>query len=197
MDEVRIHVKAGDGGNGCISFRREKFIPRGGPNGGDGGKGGDVILQADAQLTTLLDLTYPRQLRAPKGSHGKGKDQTGKNGRRDTHPSSSGPHLSEMIKQKKCSRTFSSTANDLWRQKRSGSRGNARFATSTLRAPRRTEKGEKGLERRLSARTEAPRRCGTHRLSECGKINPSFQNLICQPKTQIIPSPPLFPTWAW
>jgi GTP-binding protein len=80
VDEARIHVKAGDGGNGCVSFRREKFIPRGGPNGGDGGKGGDVILQADAQLTTLLDLTYPKQFCAKKGSHGKGKDQTGKNG---------------------------------------------------------------------------------------------------------------------
>ena len=73
-------MKAGDGGDGCISFRRERFIPRGGPNGGDGGKGGDVILQTDAQLITLLDLTYPKQLRAQKGSHGKGKDQTGKNG---------------------------------------------------------------------------------------------------------------------
>jgi len=68
VDEAKIHVKAGDGGNGCVSFRREKFIPRGGPNGGDGGKGGDVILQADAQLTTLLDLTYPKQLRAQRGT---------------------------------------------------------------------------------------------------------------------------------
>lgn len=80
VDEARIHVKAGDGGNGCISFRRERFIPRGGPNGGDGGKGGDVILQTDAQLITLLDLTYPKQFRAQKGNHGKGKDQTGKSG---------------------------------------------------------------------------------------------------------------------
>jgi len=80
VDEAKIHVKAGDGGNGCISFRRERFIPRGGPNGGNGGKGGDVILQADAQLTTLLDLTYPKQLRAQRGNHGKGKDQTGKSG---------------------------------------------------------------------------------------------------------------------
>jgi GTP-binding protein len=70
VDEARIHVKAGDGGNGCVSFRREKFIPRGGPNGGDGGKGGDVILQTDAQLTTLLDLTYPKPFCAKKGSHG-------------------------------------------------------------------------------------------------------------------------------
>src|SRR5512136_430833 len=80
VDEVRIYVKAGDGGNGCVSFRRERFIPRGGPDGGDGGKGGDVILQADAQLLTLLDLSYPQEFRAPKGTHGKGKNQTGRNG---------------------------------------------------------------------------------------------------------------------
>ena len=67
VDEVRIHVKAGDGGNGCLSFRREKFIPKGGPDGGDGGNGGDVVLQADAQISTLLDLTYPKQLRATRG----------------------------------------------------------------------------------------------------------------------------------
>ncbi|MDO9124605.1 MAG: GTPase ObgE, partial [Deltaproteobacteria bacterium] len=81
VDQVRIRVMAGDGGNGCVSFRRERYIPRGGPDGGDGGKGGDVILQADGQLSTLLDLSYPQQLRARKGTHGKGKDQTGRNGK--------------------------------------------------------------------------------------------------------------------
>jgi len=81
VDEVSIQVKAGDGGNGCVSFRRERFVPKGGPNGGDGGKGGDVFLLADAQLSTLLDLTYPQQFRAQRGTHGKGKDQAGKNGK--------------------------------------------------------------------------------------------------------------------
>ena len=80
VDEVRIHVKAGDGGNGCLSFRREKFVPKGGPDGGDGGDGGDVILRADAQLSTLLDFTYPKQLRATRGTHGKGKNKTGRRG---------------------------------------------------------------------------------------------------------------------
>ena len=79
-DEARIHVKAGDGGNGCVSFRRERFVPRGGPDGGDGGKGGDIILQADEQLSTLLDFTYPQQFRARNGTHGKGKGKTGRDG---------------------------------------------------------------------------------------------------------------------
>ena len=147
VDEARIHVKAGDGGNGCISFRREKFIPRGGPDGGDGGKGGDVILQADAQLTTLLDLTYPRQFRAQKGSHGKGKDQTGKRGEdllirvpvgtlvRDDQ---AGEVLQDLL--------FNGQQFRIAEGGRGG-RGNARFATATRRAPRRAEKGDKGHER--------------------------------------------------
>jgi len=149
VDEARIHVKAGDGGNGCISFRREKFIPRGGPNGGDGGKGGDVILQADAQLTTLLDLTYPKQFRAPKGSHGKGKDQTGRHGE-DLHirvPTGTlvrDGQTREVLQDLLFDGQQFVAAEGGW-----GGRGNARFATSTLRAPRRAEKGEKGQERYL------------------------------------------------
>lgn len=80
IDEVKIKVKAGDGGRGCVSFRREKFVPRGGPNGGDGGDGGDVVAVADAQLATLLDLRYQKQYRAGRGEHGRGKDQYGKKG---------------------------------------------------------------------------------------------------------------------
>src|SRR6059036_3864011 len=80
IDEVKIKVIAGDGGRGCISFRREKFVPRGGPDGGDGGDGGDVVVVADAQLTTLLDLRYQKLYRAGRGVHGRGKDQHGKRG---------------------------------------------------------------------------------------------------------------------
>jgi len=149
VDEARIHVKAGDGGNGCVSFRREKFIPRGGPNGGDGGKGGDVILQADAQLTTLLDLTYPRQFRAPKGSHGKGKDQTGKDGEDLVIRIPVGT----LIRDDQTEEVLQDLLFDAQRfvavEGGRGGRGNARFATSTHRAPRRAEKGGKGVERTL------------------------------------------------
>jgi GTP-binding protein len=149
VDEARIHVKAGDGGNGCVSFRREKFIPRGGPNGGDGGKGGDVILQADAQLTTLLDLTYPKQYRAQKGSHGKGKDQTGKNGEDLTIRLPAGTLVRDDQTAELLQDLFFDGQRFVVAEGGRGGRGNARFATSTLRAPRRAEKGEKGQERWL------------------------------------------------
>src|SRR5262245_66026650 len=80
VDEVRVRVEAGDGGDGCTSFRREKYVPRGGPNGGDGGDGGDVVLRVDPGLSTLLDLSYPRTLRAQRGEPGRGKDPYGARG---------------------------------------------------------------------------------------------------------------------
>ncbi|MDI6765152.1 MAG: GTPase ObgE [Thermodesulfobacteriota bacterium] len=149
VDQVRIRVMAGDGGNGCVSFRRERYVPRGGPDGGDGGKGGDVILEADGQLSTLLDLSYPQQLRARKGTHGKGKNQTGRNGEdrivrvpagtlvRDDE---SGELLQDLLFD---GQQFVAAAGGR------GGKGNARFATSTHRAPRHAEKGENGEERWL------------------------------------------------
>jgi GTPase len=149
VDEARIHLKAGDGGNGCVSFRRERFVPRGGPDGGDGGKGGDVILQADEQLSTLLDFTYPQQFRARNGTHGKGKGKTGRDGEdriirvpvgtmiRDDQ---TGEVLQDLVTE---GQKFVVAKGGRW------GRGNARFATSTHRAPRHAEKGEQGEERWL------------------------------------------------
>jgi GTP-binding protein len=149
VDEVRIHVKAGDGGNGCVSFRRERFIPKGGPNGGDGGKGGDVILEANAQLSTLLDLSYPQQFRAPKGSHGKGKDQTGRNGEDLVISVPTGT----LVRDGETGEVLQDLVMEGQRyvavQGGRGGRGNARFATSTQRAPRIAEKGEEGQDRWL------------------------------------------------
>lgn len=149
VDQVKIRVKAGDGGNGCVSFRRERYVPKGGPDGGDGGKGGDVILQADSQLSTLLDLSYPQQFRAPKGTHGKGKNQTGKNGEdliirvpvgTIVLDDESGEVLQDLLFD---GQQFIAAAGGR------GGRGNARFATPTHRTPRHAEKGERGQERWL------------------------------------------------
>jgi len=149
VDHVRIRVKAGDGGNGCVSFRRERYVPKGGPDGGDGGKGGDVILRADGQLSTLLDLSYPQQFRAQKGTHGKGKNQTGRNG--DDYiirvpvgtlvrDDATGELLQDLLFD---GQQFVAAAGGR------GGRGNARFATPTHRTPRHAEKGHPGEERWL------------------------------------------------
>jgi GTP-binding protein len=80
LDEAKIYVKAGDGGAGCVSFRREKFIPRGGPDGGDGGRGGHVIARARPELNTLIDFRYKQHFKAGRGIHGMGRERTGASG---------------------------------------------------------------------------------------------------------------------
>ncbi len=146
VDEARIHVKAGDGGDGCVSFRRERFVPRGGPDGGDGGKGGDVILQADAQLVTLLDLAYPKQFRAQKGRHGRGKNQTGKNGEDLVIRVPVGTLVRDHQTREVLQDLLFDGQRFVAAEGGRGGRGNARFATPTQRAPRRAEKGETGRE---------------------------------------------------
>ncbi len=147
VDEVRIRVKAGDGGNGCLSFRRERFIPRGGPDGGDGGKGGDVILQSDSRLTTLLDLTYPQKFCAKKGSHGKGKDQKGRDGEDLIIRVPVGTVVCDDLTGELLQDLLFDGQRFVVAKGGRGGRGNARFATPTNRAPRHAEKGQKGEER--------------------------------------------------
>ena len=142
-DELKIWVKAGDGGSGCLSFRREKFIPKGGPDGGDGGDGGDIILQGDASLNTFNKLRYRQHYKAERGEHGKGKNMHGKNG----EPCIIKVPLGTIVKIEETGEIIGEILEDgqkLVVQKGGrGGRGNARFATSTNRAPRHFEEGEK------------------------------------------------------
>jgi GTPase len=149
IDEVRIHVKAGDGGDGAIAWRREKFIPRGGPAGGDGGNGGDVALTVDPQLATLLDYRYVREHKARSGEKGGGRDMNGPNGADLELRVPPGTVVKDAA-----------TGEVLCDLSRAGERfvvakgghgglGNMNFATSTNQAPRYSEPGTLGEEKDL------------------------------------------------
>ena len=149
IDEAKIWVKAGDGGNGCVAFRREKYVPRGGPSGGDGGDGGDVVLESTEHLNTLLPFRYNREFRGERGRHGEGSNRHGREGE-DTVIRI--PVGTVLFEEESGERLFDFTASgQRWVAARGGrgGRGNARFATSTNRAPRRADPGQLGEERRL------------------------------------------------
>ena len=152
VDEVDIHVIAGSGGNGCLSFRREKFVPRGGPDGGDGGSGGSIYIVAIATKNTLVDFRYHPEFKARRGQHGQGSNRTGQ-----TAPDLDiGVPIGTLVYEKEAaggSRLLADLSEEgqrvLVARGGRGGRGNARFVSSTNRAPRRTEPGEPGEERTL------------------------------------------------
>jgi GTP-binding protein len=154
VDEVDIDVVAGDGGNGCLAFRREKFVPRGGPSGGDGGKGGSVFIIASAHTNTLINYRFHPETKAERGQHGMGSNRTGSTGgdlelpvpigtlvyERDESPDSPLRLLADLTHEG--DRVLAAKGGD-------GGRGNARFASSTNRAPRRHEPGWPGEHKHL------------------------------------------------
>jgi GTPase len=149
IDEAKIYVKSGRGGNGCVSFRREKFVPRGGPNGGDGGDGGDVIIISKENMTSLLDYHYKQHYRARDGEHGRGKDQHGKNAPALLIPVPVGTVVKDLFTGEILGDLTEDGQTLVVAKGGRGGRGNARFATPTNRAPRHVEPGEEGEERTL------------------------------------------------
>lgn len=148
-DEAIIHVKAGDGGNGVVAFRREKYVPFGGPAGGDGGKGGDVVLYVDPGLNTLHRFTRKRRFRAGRGEHGRGKNQHGASGADMRVPVPPGTVVRDADTGWLLADLTESGQEVVVARGGRGGRGNARFATSTNQAPRIAENGEPGEERTL------------------------------------------------
>jgi GTPase len=149
IDEVIITVKAGDGGNGCLAFRREKFVPRGGPSGGDGGRGGDVVLRASNHYNTLLHFRFNPEHNAERGRHGEGSNRTGRDGKSIELPV---PVGTTVFDAETGEQLFDFTAPDQTFTVASGGRGgrgNARFATSTHQAPTEHEEGKPGEGFRL------------------------------------------------
>ncbi len=149
IDEVIISVKAGDGGNGCLAFRREKFVPRGGPSGGDGGRGGDVVLVASEHYNTLLHFRFNPEHTAERGRHGEGSNRTGRDGAGVELPVPVGTIVynadtgEQIFDFTAAGQTF-----DVAKGGRGG-RGNARFTTSTHQAPTEHEEGKQGVGLRL------------------------------------------------
>lgn len=152
IDQVDIVIKAGDGGNGVVAFRREKFVPFGGPSGGDGGKGGDVVLTADHSLRTLREFTHKRLFRAERGQNGQGNKRHGRNG---ADLVIRVPQGTQVWLQEDGERRLLADLTEPWQRAvvargGRGGFGNAHFASSINQAPRIAQKGEQGEERRLT-----------------------------------------------
>jgi GTP-binding protein len=149
IDSAKIHVKAGDGGNGVVSFRREKYVPKGGPDGGDGGNGGSVYIVADRNLTTLLDFRYAPHYKAERGAHGQGSRKSGLSGNDIIIKVPCGTLIKDAETGEVLGDLTEHGAKLLVAKGGKGGRGNQHFATPTNRAPRHAEPGEPGEERTL------------------------------------------------
>ena len=147
IDEAKIRVKAGDGGNGCLAFRREKFVPRGGPSGGDGGKGGDIIMESSERHNTLVHFRFNPEYKAQRGRHGEGSNRTGREGVAIILKVPVGTILYDADTGDKIHDFSRPDERIVVAQGGRGGRGNARFATSTHQAPREHEDGRPGEDR--------------------------------------------------
>lgn len=181
IDYAKVKIRSGDGGNGCISFRREKFVPRGGPNGGDGGKGGDVIFKGNVNISTLLDFRYNKIFKGGRGTHGMGGDKTGKNGKDEIVMVPPG----SVIKNALTGETIGEILNDgeelLVAKGGIGGKGNAHFKSATNQAPRFAQPGEKGIELEIEIELKL--------IADVGLVG--FPNAGNQPSSQISPLPNL------
>ncbi len=146
LDRVILNVKAGDGGNGCVSFRREKFIPKGGPNGGDGGDGGDIILRSSKNINSLIDFKSKKHIKAPKGENGKGSNKKGHDGEDLILNVPLGTIVRSYPEENEIFDFEDKSIDFILAKGGKGGKGNARFKSSTNQAPRKFTFGESGEE---------------------------------------------------
>ena len=147
VDEARIRVKAGDGGNGCMAFRREKFVPRGGPSGGDGGHGGDVVMESSERHNTLVHFRFNPEYKAERGRHGEGSNKTGREGESVVLKVPVGTIVYDEMTGEVVQDFSHADERIVVAHGGRGGRGNARFATSVHQAPRATTMRSSGREK--------------------------------------------------